>query len=95
MEKDGGFIMRHYENIYDIIGKLENYELLTEEECDDLLSILKPALGEFIPTREEYLEYKNNIELIKEYQKSIRTTDLIPDLLEKCQTYNEKYHKGE
>ena len=87
--------MRYYENIYDIISKLENYKSLTEEECDDLLSILKPALGEFIPTREEYLEYKNNIELIKEYRKSITTIDLIPDLLEKCQAYNEKYHKGE
>lgn len=87
--------MRHYENIYEIIAKLESYEKLTDEECDDLVSVLKPALGEFIPTREEYLDYQNNVELIKEYGKSIKTEDLVPDLMNKLQEYNDKYHKGE
>lgn len=87
--------MRHYENIYDIISKLENYESLTEEECDELLSILKPALGEFIPTKDEYLEYKYNIELIKEYGMNAKKADLVPALMEKCEKYSDKYHKGE
>ena len=87
--------MKNYENIYEIIGKLEECKPLTEEECGDLVNILNDALGEFIPTRDEYLEYKQNIELIKEYQKSIKTTDLIPELLRKCDEYNDKYHKNE
>ena len=87
--------MRHYENIHQIIDKLESYETLTEEECDDLVSILKPALGKFIPTREEYLDYQDKCELVNEYRKSIRTTYKIPAILEEIQSYNDKYHVGE
>lgn len=87
--------MRNYDNIYEIIEKLKEYENLTEEECDDLVGILEPAIGEFIPTREEYIEYKCNLELIKEYQKSIKTTDLIPKLVERCKAFDDKYYKEE
>lgn len=87
--------MRHYENIHQIIDKLKNCETLTEEECDDLVSVLEPALGKFIPTREEYLENQHRIDLIKEYQKSIKTVDKIPDIFKKVQAYDDKYHEGE
>lgn len=87
--------MRNYRNIYSIIDKLKDKEPLNDEECNDLVNILEPALGEFIPTYEEYCDYSYNIEQILEKQESIKTVDDIPALVDKCNKYNEKYHKGE
>lgn len=87
--------MRDYNIIYRIIDKLKKKELLIDEEYDDLVNILESAMGEYIPTFDEYCNYYDNIKLIHEYQKSINTVDLIPKLLVEQDAYNDKYHKGE
>ena len=90
-----------YEEILNVQKKLaearnEKKEVvLTENESVELAKILEKAQGKWIPSEDEMYKYNSNIMQIKEYQKNIKTTDLIPALLEEMDVYNEKYHNEE
>ncbi|EMS74007.1 hypothetical protein [Ruminiclostridium cellobioparum] len=90
--------MIDYKDVHSALQKLKeiNIEyddsLFTKDEIIALVDTLEGALGIWIPTNEEMIEYESNIELAKEYIKSINTTDLIPELHKKCKEYIEKYH---
>lgn len=93
--------MIFYEEILNVQKKLtearnEKKEVvLTENESVELAKILEKAQGKWIPSEDELYKYNSNIMQIKEYQKSIKTTDLIPALVEEMNVYNEKYHNEE
>ena len=69
--------------------------ILTKEESNELAKILVKAQGKWIPSEDEMNNHNSNIMQIQEYQKSIKTTDLIPSLVAEMDAYNEKYHNEE
>jgi hypothetical protein len=87
--------MTSYKEVHKAYEKLQNGEELTESERDELVNVVGNAMGKWIPTKEEMVEYNANVEDVKRYGQSIKTTDLIPPILEKMEDYNDKYHQGE
>lgn len=87
--------MMFYEYIHSAYEKLKKGEELAQDEIDEIVKLLDKAMGKWVPTPEELLNYKQNVDDVQRYKMSLSTVNLVQPLIEKMNRYNDKYHFGE